>query len=144
MGEVSISTPILVSIQWRHLVCFLRFDENLKVSVSQLFLPTTDAPRKSIQCTNMKFLNKVASTSGQEIQMLFRKVTMFLEGYSYRRTFPFTKPYNFAKWLDRGARRLCLWPSPSLSYFFSVLLMPPPTTVLGKFNSRNLLTICPV
>lgn len=40
----SISTPILVSTQWRHLVCFLRFDENLKVSVSQLFLPTTDAP----------------------------------------------------------------------------------------------------
>lgn len=38
----------------------------------------------------------------------------------------------------------CLWPSPSLSYFFSVLLMPPPTTVLGKFNSRNLLTIRPV
>lgn len=76
--------------------------------------------------------------------MLFRKVIMFLGGYSYRRKVLFTKPHKLAKWLHQGARRLRLWPSLSLSYVFSVLLMPLPMRVLGKFISRDLLTIHPV
>ena len=55
------------------IVCFVRFDENQKVSASGSFFASHRCPRKSIQCPNMKFPNQVASTSGPEIQMFFEK-----------------------------------------------------------------------
>lgn len=65
-------------------VYFLRVDENPKVSASGLLFPATDVPESPfIQCTNMKFLNNVASANGLETSRHFRKVTLVLGGYSY-------------------------------------------------------------
>lgn len=63
----------------------------------------------------MTFLNKVTSTTGLEIQVPFKKVTLILRCDSYEGEVPFAKlqqgSFHNAQQLGQGAGRPCFWPT---------------------------------